>query len=40
MKKTQIDKMHIDIKRNYKEEMKGVNDNVSALMHRNIKTNS
>ena len=32
--------MHIDIKRKYKEEMEGVNDNASASMHWNIKTNS
>ena len=40
LKKTQIDKKHIDIKRKYKEEMERVNDNASAFMYQNIKTNS
>ena len=33
VKKTQIDKKHIDIKRNNKEEMEGVNDNVFMMVH-------
>ena len=30
-------KKHIGIKRKHEEEMKGVHDNVSALMHLNVK---
>ena len=38
-KKTEIDKKHIDMKRKYKKEMEGVNENVSEFMHWNVKTN-
>ena len=33
LKKTQIDEKHIDIKRKYKKEMEGVNDNFRAFVH-------
>ena len=33
LKKDKIDKKHIDIKRKYKGEMEGVQDNVSAFMN-------
>ena len=32
-------KKHLRIKKKHEEEMKGIHDNASALMHLNVKTN-